>query len=68
MTSYTFQFLIWSFASAAARLVRARDGNVAITFAIALIPILGFVGAAVDFSRANSIKASLQSALDLHLR
>ena len=47
-----------------ARFARARDGNVAITFALALIPMLAFVGAAVDFSRANSIKASMQAALD----
>lgn len=42
----------------------AGDGNVAVTFAIAVIPLLGFVGAAVDYSRANSIKSSLQAALD----
>jgi Flp pilus assembly protein TadG len=42
----------------------ARAGNVAITFALATVPILGFVGAAVDYSRANSVKAALQTALD----
>jgi Flp pilus assembly protein TadG len=42
----------------------ARGGNVAITFAIAVLPILGFVGAAVDYSRANSVKAAMQTALD----
>lgn len=47
-----------------ARFARARDGNIAIIFAIALIPLLGAVGAAVDYSRANAVKASLQSALD----
>ena len=39
-------------------------GNVTITFALAMLPILGFVGAAVDYSRANSAKASMQGALD----
>ncbi|MGA7973113.1 MAG: pilus assembly protein [Pseudolabrys sp.] len=43
---------------------RARDGNVAITFAILLIPILGAAGAAIDYSRANSVKADMQAALD----
>jgi Flp pilus assembly protein TadG len=43
---------------------RAREGNVAITFAIAIVPILAFVGAAVDFGSANSVQASFQSALD----
>jgi len=42
----------------------ARGGNVAITFAIAAIPILGAVGAAVDYSRANDVKAKLQAAID----
>jgi len=44
-----------------------NDGNVAVTFAIALIPILSAVGAAVDYSRANGFKTSLQAALDAGL-
>ena len=44
----------------------ARGGNVAITFAIATLPILGFVGAAVDYSRANSVKAAMQTAARSH--
>lgn len=43
---------------------RSRSGNVAITFAIATLPIIGAVGAAVDYSRANSVKAAMQAALD----
>jgi Flp pilus assembly protein TadG len=42
----------------------AQAGNVAITFAFASLPIMGFVGAAVDYSRANSVKAAMQTALD----
>jgi Flp pilus assembly protein TadG len=42
----------------------AQAGNVAITFAFASLPIVGFVGAAVDYSRANSVKAAMQTALD----
>jgi Flp pilus assembly protein TadG len=42
----------------------ARAGNVAITFAFAAVPVIGFVGAAVDYSRANSVKAAMQTALD----
>src|SRR5215813_132954 len=42
----------------------ARQGNVAITFGLALIPVMGLVGAAVDFSRANSAKSAMQAALD----
>jgi len=43
---------------------RAERGNVAVIFTLAVIPIMGFVGAAVDYSRANSIKAAMQSAVD----
>jgi Flp pilus assembly protein TadG len=46
------------------RLIRARRGNVAITFAFSLIPILALVGAAVDYSRANAIRTSMQFAVD----
>ena len=44
--------------------MRARRGNVAITFAFTLIPLLALVGAAVDLSRANSVRTSLQLAVD----
>ncbi|MGE0565468.1 MAG: pilus assembly protein TadG-related protein [Pseudolabrys sp.] len=40
------------------------SGNVAVTFAIATLPVIGGVGAAVDYSRANSVKAAMQAALD----
>jgi Flp pilus assembly protein TadG len=46
------------------RFLRARDGNIALTFALALFPILSMVGAAVDFSQANAMKTNLQGALD----
>src|SRR5688572_7695222 len=42
----------------------AERGNVMITFALALIPMIGLVGAAVDYSRGNSAKAAMQSAVD----
>jgi Flp pilus assembly protein TadG len=41
-----------------------RRGNVTITFALALIPMVGAVAAAVDYSRANSARTSMQAALD----
>ncbi len=46
------------------RFQRDRRGGVALTFALALIPILASIGAAVDYSRANAMKADLQAALD----
>lgn len=42
----------------------ARGGNVVVTFALSIIPIIGGVGAAVDYSRANSAKTALQAAID----
>ena len=42
----------------------ARGGNVVFTFALATVPIIGFVGAAVDYSRANSAKAAMQAAVE----
>jgi len=50
--------------SAATRFVGANEGNIAVIFAIALVPILGFVGAAIDYTRANSARSSMQAALD----
>jgi Flp pilus assembly protein TadG len=41
-----------------------RGGNVAIIFAFSLIPVFGAVGAAVDYSRANSARTAMQVALD----
>lgn len=43
---------------------RAREGNVAIIFGIAAIPVIGFVGAAVDYGHANAVKTAMQAALD----
>jgi Flp pilus assembly protein TadG len=42
----------------------AVGANVTVTFSFALIPVVGFVGAAVDYSHANSVKVALQAALD----
>lgn len=42
----------------------SRRGNVAIIFALSLLPMLAAVGAAVDITRALQVKARLSSALD----
>lgn len=41
-----------------------RRGAVAIIFALTVIPIMGFVGGAIDYARAYMVKSRLQSALD----
>lgn len=49
---------------AASRFARANQGNIAAIFAIALVPIIAFVGAAIDYTRANRARSSMQAALD----
>lgn len=43
---------------------RANAGNVAMTFALSSLPLVGTVGFAVDYSHANAVKAAMQAALD----
>src|ERR1700704_6044241 len=50
--------------AAAHRFIGAKDGNIAVIFAIAAVPIISFVGAAIDYTRANSARSSMQAALD----
>src|SRR5262245_53996420 len=42
----------------------AQGGNVVLTFTLSTLPIIGFVGSAVDYSRGNSVKAAMQMAID----
>ena len=46
------------------RFQREQRGNITILFTLLLVPMMGFVGAAVDYSRANAVKAALQASLD----
>ena len=43
----------------------AEPGHVVMTFALATVPIMGFVGSAVDYSRANSAKADYGASYTL---
>jgi Flp pilus assembly protein TadG len=47
-----------------ARFKAAEQGNIAMIFAITSVPILCFVGAAIDYSRATDARSAMQSALD----
>jgi Flp pilus assembly protein TadG len=49
---------------AMADLRRAQAGNVVITFGIALIPLVGSVGTAIDYSNALRVRTWLQAAAD----
>jgi len=46
------------------RFPAAAQGNIAVIFAIAAVPIISFVGAAIDYSRATNARSSMQAALD----
>jgi Flp pilus assembly protein TadG len=41
-----------------------RRGNIAVIFALALLPVLSAVGCAVDYSRATQLRSKLQAAAD----
>jgi Flp pilus assembly protein TadG len=47
-----------------ARFLKNCRGGVAPMLALAAIPLMGTVGAAVDFTRASATRASMQAALD----
>jgi Flp pilus assembly protein TadG len=53
--------------STGTRLLARRDGSVVSTFALALVPLVGLVGAVVDYSRASNMRVSLQTTLDAAL-
>ena len=46
------------------RFLKNSEGGVAPFLALSLIPVMGFTGAAIDYSRANATKTAMQSALD----
>jgi Flp pilus assembly protein TadG len=50
--------------SIACRFGAAQEGNLAVVFAFAIIPVLAFIGAALDYSRVNAARSSMQAALD----
>jgi Flp pilus assembly protein TadG len=41
-----------------------RGGNVAMIFSLAALPLIGFIGASIDYSRASSARTAFQNALD----
>src|SRR3569833_3231441 len=44
--------------------LKDRRGSVLPMFALAIVPVFGFMGAAIDYSRGSAAKAEMQSALD----
>lgn len=50
--------------AAGAALPHDRSGNVTLIFALAIIPIVGAVAVAVDYSRGNAARTAMQAAPD----
>src|SRR6195952_3150848 len=46
------------------RFRRDQRGNIAVIFALTLIPVLSCIGCAVDYSRATQLRSKLQAAID----
>jgi len=46
------------------KLAREERGSVAVMFAVALVPLLGLTGAAVDYVRATQSRSKMQAAAD----
>ncbi|WP_184256905.1 TadE/TadG family type IV pilus assembly protein [Rhodopseudomonas rhenobacensis] len=42
----------------------ANQGNIAVLFGLAIIPLISFVGVAVDYSRAAAARTAMQAAVD----
>jgi len=42
----------------------AKDGSTTTIFALAMVPVFGLIGATVDYSRASSMRAAMQNAVD----
>jgi Putative Flp pilus-assembly TadE/G-like len=46
------------------RFRRDRRGNIAVIFALTLVPVLSCIGCAIDYSRATQLRSKLQAAID----
>jgi Flp pilus assembly protein TadG len=53
-----------SFSDLMNRFRRDQRGNIVVIFGIVIIPLLSFMGAAIDYSRATRARATMQSVLD----
>jgi len=55
------------FSSLCGKIKRARNdvsGNISVVFALSLVPVVGAVGAAVDYAKAGQLRSRLQQHLD----
>ncbi|ASY65482.1 hypothetical protein SJ05684_b45000 (plasmid) [Sinorhizobium sojae CCBAU 05684] len=61
-----FGFL-WHIGGRTAAILGDRSGNVAITLAVCLVPMILAVGASLDYTRAYNVQSKMQSDLDAAL-
>jgi len=59
-----FSLLLFKLEQLSRNLLSSSSGTTAITFGIAAIPLLGALGAALDFARVAKMRSTLQSAMD----
>lgn len=59
-----FGQLVAKFRSLCSDFHRRNDAQAAVMFALAIVPIGGAIGAAIDMSRGNQVRTSLQKSLD----
>lgn len=57
--------ILTALCSVGRRFKSAADGSILPTFTLALVPIMGMVGTAVDYSRASNLRTGLQAAIDV---
>jgi Flp pilus assembly protein TadG len=53
-----------SFFRLGSRFRQDNRGNIAVIFGLSVIPIICFMGAAIDYTRASAARASMQTAMD----
>ena len=64
MAGRTMNLFIWRLRAQLQKFGAAEGGNIAVIFALTLLPVMTGVGAAIDYSHANATKEAVQSALD----
>ncbi len=61
---FAFDGILKSARRTSSRFARSERGNVAMMFAAALLPMMAFIGAAIDYSRAVNVRSAMQAAVD----
>lgn len=46
------------------RFLRSTEGGAAPFLALSMVPLMGFTGAAIDYTRGSSVKVAMQAALN----